>query len=208
MPHAEEHFRNRDEFPLAADAPPVCGRYHLKPGDLGTIIHLHGTIYAKEYGFDETFEAYVAGPMAEFARSHTDRDRIWVAERGDRIVGCVAIVCASASDAQLRWFLVDPSARGIGLGSHLLRESIAFCQGCGYERIFLWTVSPLETAGRLYQSVGFQKTEEKPGRCWGVELVEEKYVLQLDGKKGREAKLHKKTLPARKRQKGSFEERG
>jgi GNAT superfamily N-acetyltransferase len=208
MPHAEEHFRDRDAFPIGTDAPPVSGRYHLKPGDLGTIIHLHGTIYAKEYGFDETFEAYVAGPMAEFARSHTDRDRIWVAERGDKIVGCIAIVSASASDAQLRWFLVDPSARGIGLGQHLLRESIAFSREYGYERVFLWTVSPLVAAARLYQSVGFQKTEEKTGRCWGVDLVEEKYVLQLESELGRESTKHKKTLPARRRQKGSFEERG
>src|ERR687885_147033 len=87
-----------------------------RQGDLGSVVHLHGTVYAKEYGFDPTFEAYVAGPLAEFVRSRTDRDRLWVAERGGRMVGCIAIVAAGPQTAQLRWFLVDPSARGAGLG--------------------------------------------------------------------------------------------
>src|SRR3974377_1394124 len=81
-------------------------RHDLKPGDLGQIVQLHGTIYARECGFDPTFEAYVAGPLAVFVRKHTDRDRLWIAEREGRVVGCIAIVGASANEAQLRWFLV------------------------------------------------------------------------------------------------------
>src|ERR1044071_8050048 len=98
-------------------------RSTLKPGDLGQIVQMHGTIYAKEYGFDTRFEAYVARPLAEFVTSRTDRDRLWIAERNERIIGCVAIVGASPVAAQLRWFLVGPSARGLGLGASLMREA-------------------------------------------------------------------------------------
>ncbi len=168
------------------DAPPlpeltaaVTLRYDLRPGDLGAVIHLHGTVYAREYGFDPTFEAYVAGPLAEFARSRTDRDRLWLAERDGRLVGCVAVVGTSEREAQLRWFLVDPAARGRGLGRWLLHEAVAFSRDRGYESLFLWTVSALTVAARLYRAAGFVKVEERPGRQWGVEVVEERYVLRL-----------------------------
>jgi GNAT superfamily N-acetyltransferase len=109
----------------------VTIRTHLRPGDLGYIVYLHGILYAREYGFDHTFEAYVAGPLAEFACHATDHERIWIAQQDGRIVGCIAIVAAAneapaaeattACDvAQLRWFLVDPSVRGAGLGKRLL----------------------------------------------------------------------------------------
>src|SRR5262249_16477311 len=95
-------------------------RFHLRPPALAFPVSLPGVIYARECGFDPTFEAYVAGPLAQFVRSRSERDRLWIAERGGRIVGCIAIVGASAREAQLRWFLVDPSARGAGLGRWLL----------------------------------------------------------------------------------------
>jgi ribosomal protein S18 acetylase RimI-like enzyme len=154
-------------------------RHDLRPGDLGAIVHLHGTLYAREYGFDPTFEAYVAGPLAEFVRSRTDRDRLWIAERGGRIIGCIATVAAGEEGAQLRWFLVDPSARGLGLGKRLLHEAVAFSRQCGYPSIFLWTVGALTAAARLYQAAGFVKVEERPRRLWGVAVVEQKYVLTL-----------------------------
>jgi ribosomal protein S18 acetylase RimI-like enzyme len=155
-------------------------RTSLVPGDLGSLVRLHGIVYAAEYGFDHTFEAYVAAPLAEFARSRTDRDRLWIAERGDSIVGCIAIVGTSGQEAQLRWFVVEPAARGLGLGTHLLREAVAFARRCGYGTVFLWTVSALTAAARLYRSFGFRKVEEKPGYQWGVYVVEEKYLLALD----------------------------
>src|SRR5262249_7421881 len=164
--------------PASHDALTV--RTTLAPGDFGSIVHLHGVVYAREYGFDPTFEAYVAGPLAEFVRSGNDRDRLWIAERGDRLVGCIAIVGTSATEAQLRWFLVDPSARGLGLGTQLRGEAIGFCKRCGYGSVFLWTVSALTAAARLYRSFGFEKVEEIPGMQWGVQVVEEKYVLALD----------------------------
>jgi GNAT superfamily N-acetyltransferase len=154
-------------------------RQELRPGDLGAILQLHGTLYAGEYGFDSTFEAYVAGPLAQFVLSRTDRDRLWLAERDGRVVGCIAIVGTSAEEAQLRWYLVDPSARGLGLGTRLLQEAVAFCRAQGYGSVFLWTVSALTAAARLYRAAGFVRVEEKPVRRWGVEVVEEKYVLQI-----------------------------
>src|SRR5437899_492654 len=99
---------------------PVTVRTTLRPGDIGTIVYLHGVLYAREYGFDSTFEAYVAGPLAEFVRSSSPRDRLWVAERDGRIVGCIAVVAGGPETAQLRWYLVDPAARGAGVGRGLL----------------------------------------------------------------------------------------
>jgi ribosomal protein S18 acetylase RimI-like enzyme len=154
-------------------------RHELRPGDLGAIIQLHGTTYAREYGFDATFEAYVAEPLAVLVRTQSRRDRLWIAERESRLVGCIAIVGVSDKEAQLRWFLVDPAARGTGLGKHLIREAVAHCRETGYESVFLWTVGALETAAHLYRSFGFRKVEANPGRLWGVDVVEEKYVLNL-----------------------------
>ena len=154
-------------------------RTELHPGDIGEIVRLHGVLYAREHGFDPTFEAYVAEPLARFAISAPPRERLWIAERDGAIVGCVAIVAASPQVAQLRWFLVDPSARGLGLGTKLLDEAIAFCRASGYASILLWTVGALASAARLYRAKGFARTEEKPGRRWGVDVVEERYELKL-----------------------------
>lgn len=154
-------------------------RHDLQPGDLGYIVYLHGPVYAREYGFDSTFEAYVASPLAEFVRSRSDRDRLWIAERDSRVFGCIAIVGTSETEAQLRWFLVDPSARGMGIGRRLISDAVSFCQRRGYESIFLWTVSVLTAAARLYRSAGFEKVEERRVKQWGVDLVEERYVRRL-----------------------------
>ena len=154
-------------------------RNELRPGDLGRIVSLHGELYAREYGFDVTFEAYVAGPLAEFALSKSPRSEIWVAEHDGGIVGCVAIVAASTRAAQLRWYLVVPEWRRHGLGRQLLAEAIAFSRQQGYEMVFLWTVSALTAAARQYVAAGFRKTEEKPGKMWGTDVVEEKYNLEL-----------------------------
>src|SRR5262245_12471430 len=101
-----------DAVPLPEPPPAFTLRHNLQPGDLGYLIRLHGIVYAQEHGFDPTVEAYVAGPLAEFVRSRSDRDQLWIAERAGRIAGCIAIVGASQKEAQLRWFLVDPSVRG------------------------------------------------------------------------------------------------
>jgi len=154
-------------------------RTTVRPGDLGEIVRMHGVLYAREFGFDPSFEGYVAGPLAEFARRGEARERLFIAEDGSRIVGVVAIVAASDEVAQLRWFLVDPEARGVGLGTTLLAQAVEFSRGCGYRSIVLWTVRALDAAARLYRAAGFARTEVKPGRHWGVDVIEEKYELSL-----------------------------
>jgi ribosomal protein S18 acetylase RimI-like enzyme len=161
----------------------VVIRTDMRAGDLGAIVSLHGTIYAQERGWDATFEAYVAGPLAQFVLSGTPRERLWIAERVSRIVGCVAIVSQTPTVAQLRWFLVDPSARGIGLGCRLLSNAVAFSQECEYDDVVLWTERSLVAAARLYQAAGFHKVEERPGRMWGADVIEERYELRL-GRRG------------------------
>mgnify|MGYP001003022853 CR=1 FL=1 len=154
-------------------------RHSLQPGDVGAIVQLHGILYAREYGLDATFEAYVAGPLADFVLRQGGRDRLWIAERDGRLAGSIAIVAASEQDAQLRWFLVDPACRGCGLGKRLIAETLAFSRAQGYDNVFLWTVSALAAAAHLYRAAGFRKIEEQPGRRWGVDVIEEKYLLSL-----------------------------
>jgi N-acetylglutamate synthase-like GNAT family acetyltransferase len=163
----------------SAVQPPISIRHHLRPGDIGAIIHQHGILYAEEYGFDHTFEPYVAVPLSEFVQAQGDWDRIWIAERGEQMVGTIAIVSVSDQVAQLRWFLVHPDARGIGLGKRLVQDAVDFSRACRYQSVFLWTVNILPVATHLYRSVGFQKTEETAHRMWGVDLIEERYDLIL-----------------------------
>ncbi len=106
-------------------------RNQLKPGDIGYITYLHGILYAQEYGWDYTFETYVAVPLAEFAKEHNDRERIWIVEKDGHIAGSVAIVEASLSKAQLRWMLLTPELRGVGLGRYLVETALDFCKQHG-----------------------------------------------------------------------------
>lgn len=154
-------------------------RTGLQPGDLGTVIRMHGLLYAREFGFDATFEAYVAGPLAAFAERSSPREQIWLAESGSRIVGVVAIVETDDGAAQLRWFLVDPDARGTGLGTALVSHAVAFSRACAYRAIVLWTVSALTVAARIYRAAGFTLVEELSGRHWGVDLIEARYEKRL-----------------------------
>ncbi len=154
-------------------------RTDLRPGDIGTIVRWHGVTYAREHGFDHTFEAYVAGPLSHFALHRTRRDCIWIAEHDGQLAGCIAVVGASPTQAQLRWYLVDASVRGRGLGRLLLDEAVQFARRAGYESIFLWTVSALTAAAHLYRQAGFELVESRPG-AWGAAVTEEKYVLKCN----------------------------
>lgn len=160
-------------------AAPIVLRTQLRPGDIDQVVLLHGRLYAREHGYDHTFEAYVAEPLARFACTASPRERIWLAERDERILGCIAIVAAESAPevAQLRWFLVDPVARGAGLGRRLIEEAIAFARDQGYRSIVLWTVGDLHAAAHLYRSAGFRRVGQRPGHVWGVDVVEEQYEL-------------------------------
>ena len=103
--------------------PNINIRCDLQPGDVGYLVFLHGTIYAAEQGWDHTFEAYVAGPLAEFAKSHSERERIWIVERSGEVAGSIAIVEAPDNKAQLRWLLLHPDLRGRGIGRTLMQEA-------------------------------------------------------------------------------------
>ncbi len=155
-------------------------RYSIEPGDIGYLTSLHGTLYSEEYGYDQTFEAYVAGGLAGFVQSFDpNEDRIWLAEVDGEIIGSIAIVGHSEEDAQLRWFLVHPDHRGLGLGKELMEEALKFCRDCRYRRVFLWTTSELLESSHLYKRFGFRKVEEKTHRIWGKKITEERYDLQL-----------------------------
>src|SRR5262245_8149298 len=125
---------------------PVMLRTELRPDDLEAVVRLHDEVYSAERGFDRAFADYVAGPLGEFARRASPRERLWLAERDGRLAGCVAVVAASETVAQLRWYLVAPAARRAGLGRLLLAEAVAFARLAGYAEMILWTESALAAA--------------------------------------------------------------
>jgi ribosomal protein S18 acetylase RimI-like enzyme len=160
-----------------------CNIITSRPGDLGQVLYLHGTVYAEEHQFDLSFEGYVAAGLAEFAGSYKeDRDRLWVAEADGNVVASIAVFGRSEHDAQLRWFIVHPNYRGCGLGRRLLTEALKFSRQCGYGTVFLWTLSHLHPARHLYETAGFKKTEEVTHLLWGKLLTEERYELSLNVK--------------------------
>jgi GNAT superfamily N-acetyltransferase len=159
-------------------------RYDLRPGDLSAVLSLHGHLYAQEYGFDYRFEGYVAEGLGRFAASYTpDRERLWIVENTEgQIVGSVALVSGSNSteQAQLRWYLLAPAARGQGLGRHLLNEAITFAHDVGYDSVYLWTFGDLHAAIHLYRSLGFVKTHDQGNTDWSErEILEQRYLLNL-----------------------------
>lgn len=163
-----------------SESRPYVLRAH-QPGDMGWVIHRHGALYAQEYGYDEQFEALVAEIAARFIQNFdAKRERCWIAEKGGGIVGSVFLVKESKTAAKLRLLLVEPSARGLGIGKRLVDECIRFARQAGYRKIVLWTQSELPAARHVYQQAGFRLVEEKPHRSWGREdLVSEIWELDL-----------------------------
>ena len=161
----------------------VAIRYELRPGDLGRIVYLHGTLYAAECGWDHTFEAYVAGPLAAFALRENPKEQIWLVETDHKVNGCIAIVESEAeSDAnatQLRWFLLHPGLRGRGIGRNLLGQALEFARRVGYRSVYLSTARDLEAAAALYREAGFQLTQEMTHPMWGQVVCEQRYDLVL-----------------------------
>jgi N-acetylglutamate synthase-like GNAT family acetyltransferase len=165
------------EIPVVPD---VHLRTEAQPGDFGWVVQRHGALYAQEYGFDLTFEALVASIVAKFV-DHFDpeRERVWIAERNGERVGCVLLVKQSPRVAKLRLFLVEPDARGMGIGRRMVQELIAFARASGYRTIRLWTQSILLAARHVYAQAGFKLIAEEPNYAFGADLVSETWELRL-----------------------------
>jgi DNA-binding MarR family transcriptional regulator/GNAT superfamily N-acetyltransferase len=151
------------------------------PGDLGWVVERHGYRYAAEYGWDTTFEALVARIVADFAeRDDSKREAAWIAELDGERVGCVFCTAADAKDtAQLRLLIVEPSARGAGVGTRLVDECLRFARGAGNRRITLWTNDVLVAARRIYQRAGFRCDRREPHHSFGRDLVGEYWSRDL-----------------------------
>ncbi len=168
------------EEALNGDAMPkkdrVAIRQGLEPGDAGRLISLHGWIYRQECGYDFGFESYVCKTFYEFlGRYREDKDRIWFAEDLGQMVGAIAVVGHTAERAQLRWFILHPEYRGIGLGKRLMGEAMAYVKEKGFREVFLLTTKDQQTAIGMYEKAGFQKASEQESRMWGKDLTELTY---------------------------------
>jgi GNAT superfamily N-acetyltransferase len=151
-----------------------------QPGDLGWMVERHGTLYAHEYGWDFSMEALIARIVADFAEHHEPaRERGWIAEVDGERAGCVLCVAKSETVAQLRILLVDPSARGRGIGARLVAECLGFARAAGYDRIVLWTNHPLTSARRIYEAAGFELDNEEPVHMFGKDLVSQTWSRAL-----------------------------
>ncbi len=152
-----------------------------QPGDMGWVVHRHGVLYAEEYGWDERFEALVAEIAAHFIQ-HLDpkRERCWIAERDGEIVGSVFLVKKSKTTAKLRLLLVEPKARGLGIGRRLVDECVRFARQSGYKKITLWTQSILGAARHIYKQAGFRIVARQRNDSFGRRLVAETWDLQLE----------------------------
>jgi DNA-binding MarR family transcriptional regulator len=162
-----------------ASRAPYLLRPH-QPGDMGWVVHRHGVLYAQEYGYDENFEALVAEIVAKFVQHYDPtRERCWIAERDAEIVGSLFLVAESKSVAKLRLLLVEPSARGLGIGGRLVAECIRFARQAGYKKIILWTQSELDAARHVYKRAGFHVIERKHHHSFSKELTAETWELTL-----------------------------
>jgi DNA-binding MarR family transcriptional regulator/GNAT superfamily N-acetyltransferase len=160
--------------------PPAASLRDPRPGDMGWVVQSHGALYASEYGFDSGFEALVAEIVAKYMTTYDpSRERCWIADIAGRPVGSVFVVKASDDVAKLRLLLLDPAARGRGVGQRLVTECVSFARACGYRRMTLWTQSILVAARKIYQDAGFHLVATEPHRSFGQNLIGETWERDL-----------------------------
>ena len=158
----------------------ITYRHEINPGDIGYIIYLHGFIYGNESNFSNEFEKYVTKTFYNFLENYSpEYDRIWMAEHNNKIIGCIGIQHQTEEEAQLRWFLLDPSFRGLGIGKKLLTDAIDFCKEKNFKNVFLLTTSLQNTALEMYKKAGFTLTESVEVNQWGKTFRDERYDLKL-----------------------------
>ena len=151
-----------------------------RPGDMGWIVARHGALYAQDYGWDDKLEALTAEIVAAFIRNYDPKlERGWIAERAGENVGCVLLVKASPRVARLRLLLVEPSARGLGIGARLVEECLLFARNAGYRKVTLWTHSVLTAARHVYENAGFKLVAKESHDEFGKTLVGETWELEL-----------------------------
>lgn len=162
-----------------AARPEATLRTH-RPGDMGWVVQQHGALYAREFGWDISFEALCAEIVAQFLKDFdSSRERCWIAEIDGKQVGSVFLVKKSDDVAKIRLLLIDPAGRGIGLGKRLVDECIAFARRCGYRKITLWTQSMLLAARGIYERAGFVHVASEPHHSFGQDLIGETWELTL-----------------------------
>jgi len=156
-------------------------RHDLRPGDFGSMISMHGRIYALECGYNLNFEAYVCKTFYDLGKEYNPAaDKFWLAESGDRMVGSIAVISRPDNQAQLRWFLIDPDFRQIHLGRYLFNQAMAYCLNTKFDKVYLYTTIEQKTALSMYGKAGFILDSEGESQSeWGHPIQERKYVLDF-----------------------------